>query len=184
MRRDCDRVQEQMESWETTPPDWARTHIAGCSRCREAWHWGTALSARPAPCPPHPRACLLALMGAGSGAVSGACGAPTHPPLAIRFRHHFRSELRRHRTHRSVAGEQGRDHHIANANRPALTQRSANFHASIREQSHRQSRRHFPESRSPRGFQQHSEQNAAGGAEASRNGSVYAVGEGKAHHRE
>jgi hypothetical protein len=39
MRRDCDRVQEQMESWETTPPDWARAHIAGCSRCREAWHW-------------------------------------------------------------------------------------------------------------------------------------------------
>jgi hypothetical protein len=38
-RRECYRVQKQMEGWETTPPDWAQAHIAGCPRCAEAWHW-------------------------------------------------------------------------------------------------------------------------------------------------
>ncbi len=36
-RRECFRVQEQMEGWETTPPDWAQRHIADCPRCAEAW---------------------------------------------------------------------------------------------------------------------------------------------------
>jgi len=36
-RSECYRVQEQMEGWETTPPEWAQTHIADCPRCAEAW---------------------------------------------------------------------------------------------------------------------------------------------------
>ncbi len=38
-RRECFRVQEQMERWETTPPNWAQAHMADCPRCAEAWHW-------------------------------------------------------------------------------------------------------------------------------------------------
>jgi hypothetical protein len=38
-RRECFRVQEQMERWEPSPPDWAQAHIKGCPRCAEAWQW-------------------------------------------------------------------------------------------------------------------------------------------------
>ncbi len=36
-RRACNRVREQMEAWEHSPPEWAQAHLRTCGACASAW---------------------------------------------------------------------------------------------------------------------------------------------------